>query len=285
MQILEYAKNHPVQSGIIAVVGVVIFVVIVRGSGSGATTRAIYSGPSDAAFAADAAIKTAEKQSNATIQVATIGAGVQLNSDNKQAEVMMEQYRAAERVGIANANVGLEQAKALRDIGLASEATEQERLANEARLTNEAFARLGSLKKKDRDEALQAIVTRQAIPSGDNAANSASGIIGSIGGAVGSVAKAFKSIFSDDRLKENIRYLGVDDKGFGVYEFNYKGSNRKHTGRIAQDVERARPDLVTIDSKTGYKKIDAIETNVGKIKIPTLPAPARCGGFGQETVI
>lgn len=263
MKIIQLAKDHPVIATFVAIIALIIFISIFKGNGSSGVTRQIYSGPSDAAFAADAQIQTAKVNSLGAIQLAQIGAGVQLNSDNKEAETTMFQYTVAKDIALAQSNVEMEQVRAIRDVGLAGESIKAQQIANEAQLTNQAFANLGNLKKKDRDEALQAIVTRQPIASGDSAANSPSGVISAIGGAAGNIAKAFKSIFSDQRLKENIRYLGNDDKGLGVYSFNYKGSNRVYRGRIAQDVKRSMPEAVRVDQKTGFAKVDYIP--IGKV--------------------
>jgi hypothetical protein len=51
--------------------------------------------------------------------------------------------------------------------------------------------------------------------------------------------------YSDKRLKEKISYTGEKTKdGIPVAEFNFKGSDDRFRGVIAQDVEKIRPDAV-----------------------------------------
>lgn len=60
---------------------------------------------------------------------------------------------------------------------------------------------------------------------------------GSIASAVGGIA----SIFSDRRLKHAIEKVGEFADGLGVYVFSYLGSNQRHKGVMADEVERLRP--------------------------------------------
>jgi len=63
---------------------------------------------------------------------------------------------------------------------------------------------------------------------------------------------------SDRRLKENIKplfSLGGEDN-IKLYSFNFKGTNEKKTGVIAQEVQKVRPDAVMKDPQTGYLKVD-----------------------------
>ena len=73
-----------------------------------------------------------------------------------------------------------------------------------------------------------------------------SGIMGAIGGVLG--------FFSDDRLKENVVFLGRRGDGLGIYEFNFKGSDNRYYGVMADEVELMHPSAVTYDN--GYRKVD-----------------------------
>jgi hypothetical protein len=53
-------------------------------------------------------------------------------------------------------------------------------------------------------------------------------------------------LFSDERVKENIRRIGRTEDGQPIYAYNYKGDPKEHTqiGLIAQEVEKKHPEAV-----------------------------------------
>lgn len=53
-------------------------------------------------------------------------------------------------------------------------------------------------------------------------------------------------LFSDERVKENIRRIGKTEDGQPIYAYNYKGDPKEHTqiGLIAQEVEKKHPEAV-----------------------------------------
>ncbi|ANL41440.1 tail fiber domain-containing protein [Rhizobium phaseoli] len=67
-------------------------------------------------------------------------------------------------------------------------------------------------------------------------------------------------VFSDQRLKENIVYLGQSPSGLGIYEFSYLGTSTRWRGVLAQDVLGKKPDAVHRLSgglmAVDYSKID-----------------------------
>ena len=236
MRIVEYAKAHPVASGFIAIVGLIIFVVIVRGSGGG-SAQAVTTGPSDTEIAANTAIEVARLQSMGAIQAAQVGAGVQLNSDNKAAEVAMLQINAAKELG-------LNQINSEREVVASA-------IAGQTARTNAVIHSLPQLKKKNRDDVLKSLVTGEYGYSGPSVNQTAQTI-----GAVSGLAKTVGSFFSDARLKENILHIGYDAKGRDVYQFNYKGSKRVRQGYIAQSLVRNEPEQVHV-APNGFLKIAA----------------------------
>lgn len=258
MKIMEYVKAHPWATGIIVVVGGFVFLMIFRGgsSDSGGSSGDGYYHPSDAEIAANAQVAAAQiaanaqtSQAGAAVQAAQVGANVQMNSDNKAAEVYMAQINAAKELGLKDIDNQWHE----YDQGIS--------LANAA------------LGVKGLDQASRTAILQNAIVGGQisqvqyspgkynatgnstwfpQAGNTAGGIIGSIGG----LASSLGSIFSDQRLKENIKFLGYDDKGLEVYEWNYKGSRKKHIGYIAQSVARSNPEAIVVDPGSGYWKVN-----------------------------
>lgn len=49
------------------------------------------------------------------------------------------------------------------------------------------------------------------------------------------------SLFSDARLKENVRRVGKTDGGLTVYTYNYRGDSTPHMGVMAQEVAKVQP--------------------------------------------
>lgn len=247
MRIIEYAKAHPYAAGTIAIIGGIIFIVIVRGSGdSGGSAGRV--GPSDAEIAANAAIESARigaqaatAQAGAAVSAAQIGAGVQLNSDNKAAEIAMLQITAAS--DIAKQTIAAEQSAFDSKLNIASQ--------QQAGI----LAALPTLKKKNRDDVLQALATGQPYYPTASPSRTAQ-VLNGVGNAANGIGNAFSKIFSDERLKENIVHEGYDDRGRSIYAFNYRGSTTRRRGYIAQEIARSEPEQITFD-KSGYMQIPA----------------------------
>jgi len=75
------------------------------------------------------------------------------------------------------------------------------------------------------------------------------GDIGQLAAGVGGAALAF----SDKRLKDNIIHKG-QEKGFNIYEFQYKNSPQRYIGVIAQEIFEKIPSAVK--SVSGYLAVD-----------------------------
>jgi hypothetical protein len=87
------------------------------------------------------------------------------------------------------------------------------------------------------------------------------GVLGLYGNIAQSIGSAVGGAYSDKRLKENIVKVGKTDEGIGIYEWNYKGSNKKFRGPVAQDVEKKKPWAVK--ERDGFKTVD-----LAKAKVP-----------------
>jgi hypothetical protein len=61
-----------------------------------------------------------------------------------------------------------------------------------------------------------------------------------IGGILGS-ALGIASLFSDERLKTDIRKVGATEAGLPIYTFRYQGAGPHYMGVMAQDVAREQP--------------------------------------------
>ena len=75
-------------------------------------------------------------------------------------------------------------------------------------------------------------------------------------GALGQLASGAAALFSDARVKENVRRVGMLDNGLPVYSYNYKWDDpaRQQIGVMAQDVEQVKPGAVT--EIGGIKAVD-----------------------------
>jgi hypothetical protein len=81
-------------------------------------------------------------------------------------------------------------------------------------------------------------------------------IYGALGSAGGAAAGAFAA--SDRNLKENIKKIGISEKGFDIYEFEYKNKDLgegKYQGVMAQDLLESKPEAVLSDS-SGVLSVD-----------------------------
>ena len=78
-------------------------------------------------------------------------------------------------------------------------------------------------------------------------------LLGAAGGA-GGFAPLFAGMFSDRRLKENIKPLG-EENGHNVYEFNYVGLDQKYVGVMADEVEKTHPEAVKT-MENGFLGVD-----------------------------
>lgn len=73
-------------------------------------------------------------------------------------------------------------------------------------------------------------------------------------GMLGFGMQAAPLLFSDRRLKEDIKKVGKTDDGLGVYTYRYKGQDTVHMGVMAQEVEKVKPKAVHMIG--GYRAVD-----------------------------
>lgn len=66
----------------------------------------------------------------------------------------------------------------------------------------------------------------------------------SIMDSIGKAVQIGATVFSDLRLKEDIRRVGQTDGGLPVYTYRYKGDEAVHMGVMAQEVAEAQPEAL-----------------------------------------
>lgn len=66
---------------------------------------------------------------------------------------------------------------------------------------------------------------------------------------------AMLGIFSDRRVKADIRKVGMLENGLPIYAFRYKGELTPRIGLMADEVEKIHPEAVTVDF-LGLKSVD-----------------------------
>ena len=80
-------------------------------------------------------------------------------------------------------------------------------------------------------------------------------------GGVGGINKSGMGLFSDIRLKENIKRTGVSSSGIPIYEFNYIGNSARYSGAMAQDL-LGTDSVVMHDSGFYMVNYDSIDVDM-----------------------
>lgn len=90
--------------------------------------------------------------------------------------------------------------------------------------------------------------------------NAAMGGMFGLGGTLGAAALKYGApfMFSDRRLKDNIRVVGKLDNGLPVYLFRYKGFETPQLGLMADDVADLKPEAV-FRHPSGFDMVDYSE--------------------------
>tara|TARA_Y100001938_G_scaffold150501_1_gene241732 strand:- start:1647 stop:2336 length:690 start_codon:yes stop_codon:yes gene_type:complete len=147
---------------------------------------------------------------------------------------------------------GILQAQANQNIGQATGSVQQAWMNN---FQNRLQQRLGIMQANQQIDSK--IGEAQASAYGQNITNKNNHNAAMAGNVMGLASTAL--MMCDARMKENIKKVGViklkNGKKTGVYEFNYKGRDKKHTNVMAQDLEKVMPDAV-FKGKNGLKYVD-----------------------------
>lgn len=87
-----------------------------------------------------------------------------------------------------------------------------------------------------------------------------SSMFGTLLGGASSAAQIYQG-FSDQRLKDNIQYVGTEG-GHKVYTWDWTergkeiAGHQPNRGVLAQEVMLTKPEAVSVDDKTGFLKVD-----------------------------
>lgn len=88
-------------------------------------------------------------------------------------------------------------------------------------------------------------------------ASSSGGWMSAIGGVLGAVG----SIFSDDRLKQDVQLIWRRADGLGLYSWRYLGSKQLWEGVIASEVSAVYPEAIWYDD-AGFMRVDYDKINM-----------------------
>ena len=119
---------------------------------------------------------------------------------------------------------------------------------------------IGSSGLNSTNAQLQDNINQQSRLLNDAGEAAAAGVIGASNAknqTAAGIGSLVGSIFSDRRLKTDIKRVGETDDGLVVYTFKYKDdpNGKTQMGVMAQEVEKEQPDAAYTD-KSGYKKVN-----------------------------
>lgn len=111
-------------------------------------------------------------------------------------------------------------------------------------LTKQLVNLQGSINANGYQEEADAAQGQAAAANAAASAATANGIGGILGG-----------IFSDARLKHDIRYVSTLENGVQAYLYRYRGSKETFYGYIAQQVQQVLPEAVYFDEELGVLRV------------------------------
>lgn len=198
-----------------------------------------------------------------------IGSGIQdifASGGLKKDAASLDQAAAMEDTNakLTAASTGIQHAAAQRDIYKVIGGQKSD-------ISAAGFTMSGSALDLARDSAQQGAITQSLIEvQGEidtqthlvqahnlraQAASARSSAKSSLFGGILNIGLGLLSLFSDKRLKENIRLLGKGKDGHNVYAYNYKADPAtEYVGYMAQEVEAVDPSMVL---DLGLKLIDS----------------------------
>ena len=195
----------------------------------------------DAAINAQAAATGQNASGNQALALSNYNqglAGTTYNNYVSQLQPFLGASNAAAG-GIANVNTGLGNATASQDNTLANLNYQTQTGIGNAN----ANADLAGLTASGNIwNAIGALGGMKTSGGGSVGGNAVSGIGSAVSSGIGDL---MSSIFSDERLKEDIEPVGELNDGQTIYKYRYIGDNVFRIGLMAQEVEQTHPDAVT----------------------------------------
>lgn len=262
-------KKKPLTSGAIIIGGALVLFLILRAGGGGGSSVTVQGGGgmSDAQASAAAQVQIAQLQASAqganyAFQLSALDrqqsgdfalAGLSAGLQGQLAELQagLTQFQTQEEGRIAELNIGLQ-----RDMTLANYQNQQALASTQANMqlglagiqaettmfTVGTNADLQSSLAQMQSDTTLGLANIQAGTARRQSNNS----------LIGSIAGGLFSMFSDVRLKENIRPVGFSADGFALYEYSYIGSSQRHVGVMANEVAH----LGVVGNYGGYSTVD-----------------------------
>jgi hypothetical protein len=284
---MEEVKKHPVPAALIAG-GVVFGFLYITGAFSSSSAAATTSGGLDPAtaqlYAQSEAVQAQQQEQTQGLQaqqdlattqasyglsLAQIQANAQTTQTNTAASVSLAQISADAQTSQESVAASLQAAQ--DQIGVTTDSINASLAGLED--TNQTTVNIAALTAGEQEDiaqitgntqvALSNNQTQYAIAASNNNTAAVLGVAGdsasvaktqstnSLIGSLAGSALGAAAIFSDVRLKENVRHHHTDADGVRWFEFNYRGNSVRHVGVKAHEV----PEFAALDP-SGYLKVD-----------------------------
>lgn len=229
-------KARPFLIGGVVLIGGLVIFMMMRGGGGSQTVQAGASGPSEA-------LQAAQLQATTQLAIAQLGANQQATQTAAELQAFMYGKDADTELALLQTD----RAAAIQLAGVAA----QQAIAMEGQYTQQYGL---EVQKQIALSNNQTEVEREKIRAGVANTQTKAASKASTLSTLGSIATAAFAIFSDQRTKRNISWVGIrtyDGLGksqpieLSTYEFEYIGQgSKKHRGMIAQDIAKVFPSHV-----------------------------------------
>ena len=208
-----------------------------------------------AQFGASAANQAAQFGAGAQNQAAQFGAGAQNQFAQSRfgAENNMNQFNAAANNQFMQSQFGADNNMSQFNVGAQNEFARANQSAanNMAQFRAQGMSDIQESQYTQKSDLFDISAGRKA--GADNARKQATNdLIGGIGGLG-------NTLLSDRRVKNNIKLIGVSNKGLNIYSFNYKNDNTKtYQGVMSDEI----PNEAVVTHKDGFDRVDYSKLDV-----------------------